>query len=162
MNLRTDMYIDTNKEYKLIKKYNNIEILESIYKTNIYHTIKFDNINNKSLNNIFLKEILYFINKLNINIKHVLIIGLGNINNTADSIWSNYWSGIMSWYIGGTNDNEADEIILHRAGHAYHHTIYLRTIMTTSSDGRHLRLQIAADTNLSTAVTYTFKFKRVI
>ena len=86
MNLRTDMYIDTNKEYKLIKKYNNIEILESIYKTNIYHTIKFDNINNKSLNNIFLKEILYFINKFNINIKHVLIIGLGNINNTADSI----------------------------------------------------------------------------
>ena len=83
-------------------------------------------------------------------------------NNTADSIWSNYWSGIMSWYIGGTDDNEADEIILHRAGHAYHHTIYLRTIMTTSSDGRHLRLQIAADTNLSTAVTYTFKFKRVI
>lgn len=83
-------------------------------------------------------------------------------NNSTDYMWSNYWSGIMSWYTGGTNDNEADEIILHRAGHAYHHTIYLRTIMTTSSDGRHLRLQIAADTNLSTAVTYTFKFKRVI
>ena len=83
-------------------------------------------------------------------------------NNTADSIYSNYWSGIMSWYTGGTNDSEADEIILHRAGHAYHHTIYLRTIMTVNSDGRHLRLQIAADTNLSTAVTYTFKFKRVI
>jgi hypothetical protein len=83
-------------------------------------------------------------------------------NNTADSIWNNYWSGIMSWYIGGTNDSETDEIILHRAGHAYHHTIYLRTIMTTGSDGRHLRLQIAADKNLSTAVTYTFKFKRVI
>ena len=83
-------------------------------------------------------------------------------NNTADYMWSNYWSGIMSWYIGGTNDSETDEIILHRAGHAYHHTIYLRTIMTTNSDGRHLRLQIAADKNLSTAVTYTFKFKRVI
>ena len=83
-------------------------------------------------------------------------------NNTADGIWSNYWSGIMSWYKDGTNDSETDEIILHRAGHAYHHTIYLRTIMTTSSDGRHLRLQIAADINLSTAVTYTFKFKRVI
>lgn len=83
-------------------------------------------------------------------------------NNTADSIYSNYWSGIMSWYIGGTNDSDSDEIILHRAGHAYGHTIYLRTIMTTSSDGRHLRLQIAADTNFSTAVTYTFKFKRVI
>ena len=83
-------------------------------------------------------------------------------NNTADGIWNNYWSGIMSWYTEGTNDSDSDEIILHRAGHAYHHTIYLRTIMTTSSDGRHLRLQIAADTNLSTAVTYTFKFKRVI
>lgn len=83
-------------------------------------------------------------------------------NNTADSIWSNYWSGIMSWYRDNTNDDETDEIILHRAGSAYHHTIYLRTIMTTNSDGRHLRLQIAADTNLSTAVTYTFKFKRVI
>ena len=83
-------------------------------------------------------------------------------NNTADYMWSNYWSGIMSWYKNGTNDSETDEIILHRAGHAYHHTIYLRTIMTTSSDGRHLRLQIAADINLSTAVTYTFKFKRVI
>ncbi len=83
-------------------------------------------------------------------------------NNTSDYMQSNYWSGIMSWYKDGTNDSETDEIILHRAGHAYHHTIYLRTIMTTSSDGRHLRLQIAADTNLSTAVTYTFKFKRVI
>lgn len=83
-------------------------------------------------------------------------------NNTTDYMWSNYWSGIMSWYKDGTNDSETDEIILHRAGHAYHHTIYLRTIMTTSSDGRHLRLQIAADINLSTAVTYTFKFKRVI
>lgn len=83
-------------------------------------------------------------------------------NNTADSIRHNYWSGIMSWYKDGTDDSDSDEIILHRAGHAYGHTIYLRTIMTTSSDGRHLRLQIAADTNLSTAVTYTFKFKRVI
>ena len=86
MDLRTDMYIDTNKRYKLIKKYNNIEVLESILNTNIYHTIKFDSIDNKHLNNIFFKELLYFINKLNINIKHVLIIGLGNINNTSDSI----------------------------------------------------------------------------
>ena len=23
-------------------------------------------------------------------------------NNTADSIWNNYWSGIMSWYKDGT------------------------------------------------------------
>jgi hypothetical protein len=46
----------------------------------------------------------------------------------------------MSWYRGSTNDNEADEIILHRSGHGYGNTIYLRTIMTTGTDGRHLRL----------------------
>lgn len=84
------------------------------------------------------------------------------VHDTTDGIWYNYWSGIMSWYRDGTNDNDADEILLHRAGHAYSHTIYLRTIMTANSDGRHLRLQIAADTNLSTAATYTFKFKRII
>ena len=83
-------------------------------------------------------------------------------HNSTDSIWYTYWSGIMAWYREGTNDSKSDEILLHRAGHAYGHTIYLRTIMTTNSDGRHLRLQIAADTDLSTAVTYTFKFKRVI
>ena len=84
------------------------------------------------------------------------------VHNTADSIWYNYWSGIMSWYRDGTNDSKSDEILLHRAGHAYGHTIYLRTIMTANSDGRHLRLQIAADKNLTTAATYTFKFKRII
>lgn len=84
------------------------------------------------------------------------------VHDTADGIWNNYWSGIMSWYRDGTNDSDADEILLHRAGHAYSHTIYLRTIMTTNSDGRHLRLQIAADKDLTTAATYTFKFKRII
>lgn len=83
-------------------------------------------------------------------------------HNSKDDIWYCYWTGVMSWYKDGTNDSDADEILLHRAGHAYGHTIYLRTIMTANSDGRHLRLQIAADTDLSTAVTYTFKFKRII
>ena len=68
----------------------------------------------------------------------------------------------MSWYRDGTNDSETDEIILHRSGHAYGNTIYLRTIMTASSDGRHLRLQIAANKDLGAAYTYTFKFKRII
>jgi hypothetical protein len=83
-------------------------------------------------------------------------------HNSTDNIWNCYWTGIMSWFQLQTNDADSDEILLHRAGHAYGHTIYLRTIMTAKSDGRHLRLQIAADTNLSTASTYTFKFKRVI
>lgn len=63
MNLRTDMYIDTNKKYKLIKKYNNIEILESIHNTNIYHTIKFDSIDNNHLKKYCLKN--YYISLIN-------------------------------------------------------------------------------------------------
>ena len=84
-----------------------------------------------------------------------------NIGSSA-SLYSCLWSGIMSWYRDGTNDSETDEIILHRSGHAYGNTLYLRTIMTANSDGRHLRLQIAANKDLGAAYTYTFKFKRII
>ena len=81
-------------------------------------------------------------------------------NDSVAVMWSCYWSGVMSWYIYGTDDTETDEILLHRAGHAYNNTIYLRTIMQTSS-GK-LKLQIAANTNIGAAYTYTFKFKQVI
>nr|DAH12103.1 MAG TPA: hypothetical protein [Caudoviricetes sp.] len=43
-----------------------------------------------------------------------------------------YNSGVMSWYKDNTNDTKADEIILHRSGHAYGKTIYLRTLMQSS------------------------------
>jgi hypothetical protein len=43
-----------------------------------------------------------------------------------------YSSGVMSWYKDGTNDTETDEIILHRSGHSYGKTIYLRTVMQSS------------------------------
>lgn len=69
------------------------------------------------------------------------------------------WSGTMSWYNGTCSDTEADEILLHRSGKAYSDTIYLRTIMQNSGV---LKLQIAADENLSASYDYTFKFKRVI
>lgn len=81
---------------------------------------------------------------------------------TNNSIWYSYWSGIMTWYGDRTNSSETDEIILHRGAHAYNsNTIYLRTINSTSTDGRRMRLQIAANKDFSSA-TYTFKFKRVI
>lgn len=81
---------------------------------------------------------------------------------TNNLIWDGYWSGIMTWYGDSTNSSEADEILLHRGAHAYNdNTIYLRTINTVSSDGRHMRLQIAANKNFSSA-TYTFKFKKLI
>ena len=86
-NLRTDMAIDNNKKYKILKKYkNNIEILETKLNKKKYHTIKFNNIYNKAINNILKKEIKYFIDLYNKNINHILIVGLGNESNTADSI----------------------------------------------------------------------------
>ena len=80
-------------------------------------------------------------------------------HNSTDNLWYGYWSGVMSWYASGTNDTDTDEIILHRSGHAYGNTIYLRTAM--NSNGK-LKLQIAANKTLTTAADYTFKFKRII
>lgn len=73
-----------------------------------------------------------------------------------------YWSGIMSWWKGRTNDTESDEILLHRTGRSYANTIYLRTIMRSNTDTNGLKLQIAANTNIGTKYIYTFKFKKVI
>lgn len=70
-----------------------------------------------------------------------------------------YNSGVMSWYRDGTNDTDTDEIILHRSGHAYGKTIYLRTVMQNSGV---LKLQIGASAGIGAAYTYTFKFKRII
>lgn len=81
--------------------------------------------------------------------------------NDSTSFWSTYHSGIMSWYKDNTNDSETDEIILHRAGHAYSKAIYLRTVLTANGNGG-MKLQIAASSGIGAEHTYTFKFKRVI
>lgn len=80
-------------------------------------------------------------------------------NDGTGNMWSCYSSGVMSWYRDGTNDTETDEIILHRSGHAYGKTIYLRTVMQSSGV---LKLQIGASSGIGKAYTYTFKFKRII
>jgi hypothetical protein len=67
----------------------------------------------------------------------------------------------MSWHGTETNHSDSDEIILHKVGHAVSKHIYLRTMQTYRTDGRHLRLQIAASANLTSA-SYTFKFKKLI
>ena len=85
-NFRTDLKIDNNKIYKIIKKYKNFEILENKNNKSIYHTIKFNNVENKKeLIRITKKELLLFIKSFNVKINHILIIGLGNEANTADS-----------------------------------------------------------------------------
>lgn len=80
-------------------------------------------------------------------------------NDGTGNMWYCYNSGVMSWYRDGTNDTDTDEIILHRSGHAYRKTIYLRTVMQSSGV---LKLQIGASSDIGKAYTYTFKFKRII
>ena len=80
-------------------------------------------------------------------------------NDGTGNMWYCYNSGVMSWYRDGTNDSDTDEIILHRSGHAYGKTIYLRTVMQSSGV---LKLQIGASAGIGAAYTYTFKFKRII
>lgn len=80
-------------------------------------------------------------------------------NDSTGNMWHCYNSGIMSWYRDSTNDTDTDEIILHRSGHAYRKTIYLRTVMQSSGV---LKLQIGASAGIGAAYTYTFKFKRII
>lgn len=82
-----------------------------------------------------------------------------NANDSTGKMYICYSSGVMSWYKDGTNDTETDEIILHRSGHAYGKTIYLRTVMQSSGV---LKLQIGASSDIGKAYTYTFKFKRII
>lgn len=80
-------------------------------------------------------------------------------NDNTGAMWNCYNSGVMSWYRNGTNDTDTDEIILHRSGHAYGKTIYLRTVMQRYGV---LKLQIGASAGIGAAYTYTFKFKRII
>lgn len=80
-------------------------------------------------------------------------------NDGTGDMYYCYNSGVMSWYRDGTNDTETNEIILHRSGHAYGKTIYLRTVMQNSGV---LKLQIGASAGIGAAYTYTFKFKRII
>lgn len=80
-------------------------------------------------------------------------------NDITGDMWYCYNSGVMSWYRDRTNDTDTDEIILHRSGHAYGKTIYLRTVMQSSGV---LKLQIGASAGIGAAYTYTFKFKRII
>lgn len=75
-------------------------------------------------------------------------------------LWREYFSGIMSWVADGTNSSEADEISLHKAGHAPNNQhIYLRTKRNTNGT---LSLQIAAKSAITTAISFEFKFKKLI
>lgn len=83
-----------------------------------------------------------------------------NDQSVGGGHYSEYYTGVMSWYAGATNSTSTDEITLHRAGHAPNSgVIFLRT--QRNSDGL-LKLQIASTTANSGAYTYNFKFRRMI
>ena len=87
MNYRTDLGIDNNVDYKVIKTFNNknIKVLEYNNKF-LYHTIKF-NVVNEKLKNIIKCELLYFFEYLSIKRNnHILVVGLGNDSITADAV----------------------------------------------------------------------------
>ena len=75
--------------------------------------------------------------------------------------YSEIWSGVMSWYADITNSTNAEEILLHNAGHADNSgEIYLRTIRT--SGGGYLTLQIASNIAATKADNVVFKFRKLI
>ena len=82
-------------------------------------------------------------------------------DGTNTSQYNEHYSGIMSWFADTTNSTDADEILLHKAGHASNgRHVYLRTIRTASS-GR-LKLQISTTNAFTAASNITFKFKKLI
>ncbi len=68
---------------------NRIKVITNIKNNKIYKTIIFKKINN-NLKKSIINELLFFINKVNIKKQdHILVVGLGSINHTADSIGPN-------------------------------------------------------------------------
>ena len=76
--------------------------------------------------------------------------------------WDCYFSGIMSVYTSYTNGSVPDdEIILHHGSHACSKQIYLKTKPTVGSNDYN-KLHIACNTDCSSAINITFKFKKLI
>ena len=89
-------------------------------------------------------------------------VQVSGINNGNCGLWGDIFSGVMSWYNGGTNDSSADEIMLHSAGHARNGGhIFLRVLRSANSDGKSY-LQIKALSSASASQSVTFTFRRLI
>lgn len=73
-----------------------------------------------------------------------------------------YYSGIMSWYAGTTNETTWDEIILNRAGSSVGDGILFLRLQRSTGSLDNLRLQMAGNTINTGAATYIFKFRRLI
>lgn len=90
------------------------------------------------------------------------VVQVSGFNSSYTSLYSEIYSGIMTWYASETNSDNYSEIFLHNAGHADNsNAIYLRTSRRAYGNGG-LHLQIACKVAASGADTLTFKFRRLI
>lgn len=90
------------------------------------------------------------------------VVQVSGFNASYTSLYSETYSGIMTWYASETNSNNYSEIFLHNAGHADNsNAIYLRTSRRAYGNGG-LHLQIACKVAASGTDTLTFKFRRLI
>lgn len=101
-----------------------------------------------------------------LNLDGTYIIQLYLSSTGANSLSSYYerYSGIMSWYKSITNSSNADEIVLHRGGHAPNNNcIYLRVQRSpASATPNTLRIQIKASKDTAIEATLKFKFRWIL
>lgn len=82
-----------------------------------------------------------------------------NNSDVGGNSYSEYYSGTMSWYGSGTNDNDWNEIPLHNAGHAQNGPlVYARTLRRSQST---MILQLAASGTIASDAIQ-IKLRRLI
>ena len=92
-------------------------------------------------------------------IVQVYVNGGGTTGTT--NMYQEYYTGFMSWFKDACNSSDADEIILHKAGHASNeHNIYLRTIRQTGSNT--MKLQIKCSKTCTAAEKVSFRFRHML
>jgi hypothetical protein len=86
-----------------------------------------------------------------------------NDNTVGGQHYNETYSGLMSWYSSDTDSTIFDEIVLHRAGRGPGSgVLFLRVQRTETSNSDDLKLQISGTIQTSSAVLYTFKFRRML
>lgn len=89
------------------------------------------------------------------------VVQVSGFNSSHTQLYSEIYSGVMSWYSGTTNSGNSSEIFLHNAGLAdNNNAIYLRTLRVAGS--KTLKLQIVCKVAATGTDTLTFKFRRLI
>lgn len=97
------------------------------------------------------------------------VVQISGIDYNVSSIYWEVYTGVMTWFGGGTNGNSGDytdywDIPLHAAGHARNdRVISLRTLAHPNNDSSpYCQLQIKCSHAFSGASDITFKFCKII